>query len=77
MMRSPIIQILIGFVLVLSAAILAWLIVLGYLASTLFLDLSVFTMSMGGLMLGLVGSATFVKFEMGNKKAEKAQKKEE
>ena len=73
MMRSPIVQILIGFVLVLSAAILAWLIVLGYLASTLVLDLSVFAMSMGGLMLGIVGAATYVKFEMGKKKAEKKE----
>jgi hypothetical protein len=70
-MRNPVFQIVIGFVLVLLAAILSWLIVLGYIPSSFPLDLSVFAMSMGGLMLGIVGSATYVKFTWGkNKKKE-------
>jgi hypothetical protein len=45
--------------------------VLGYIPSSFPLDLSVFAMSMGGLMLGIVGSATYVKFTWGkNKKKE-------
>lgn len=69
-MRSPVFQIVIGFVLVLLAVILSWLIVLGHLPSSFPLDFSVFAMSMGGLMLGIVGAATYVKFNRGKNKKE-------
>jgi hypothetical protein len=61
-MRNPFLLIVIGFVMVLLAVVLSWLIVLQYLPSSFPLDFSVFAMSMGGLMLGIVGSATVVKF---------------
>jgi hypothetical protein len=67
-MRNPIFLIVIGFLLVLLAAVLSWLIVLGYLPSSFPLDLSVFAMSMGGMMLGIVGAATYVKFNWGKRK---------
>lgn len=67
-MRTPIIQIVVGFVLVLSATILSWLLVLQYLPSTFVLDFSVFAMSMGGLMLGIIGAASYVKLNINKKK---------
>jgi hypothetical protein len=69
-MRNPVFLILIGFVLVLLAVILSWMIVLGYIPSSFPLDISVFAMSMGGLMLGIVGAATYVKFTVNKRKKE-------
>ncbi len=57
----PEILILIGFLLVLSGAMLPWLIVLRVLESTLFLNFFSFTASVAGLFLGMIGSATYVR----------------
>jgi membrane associated rhomboid family serine protease len=53
--------ILIGFVMVLLGAILPFLMVMQILTSTIFLNFFSYAMSVGGLMLGIVGSAYFVR----------------
>ena len=50
-----------GFVLVLLGAVIPWLIVLGYIPSTFFLNFFAFGASVAGLFLGIVGAATYVR----------------
>lgn len=51
----------IGFILVLAGAVLPFLIVMKILPSTLFLNFFAFTISVGGLFLGIIGAAMYVK----------------
>ena len=60
-MPNPFLLIIIGFVMVLSAAILSWLIFLRILPSTFLLDFFTFGMSVLGVLLGVAGSASYVK----------------
>lgn len=52
--------IVIGFFLVLLGAVLPFLIVLGVVESTLFLNFLAFGASVVGVFLGIIGVATFV-----------------
>jgi hypothetical protein len=52
--------ILFGFILVLTGAVLPFLIVLQILESTLFLNFVSFTASISGLLLGLAGAGMYV-----------------
>ena len=60
-MQNPFLLIIIGFVLVVAAAVLSWLIFLHILPSTYLLDFFTFGMSVLGLFLGLVGAALYVR----------------
>jgi len=60
-MPNPLLLIIVGFVLVLAAAILSWLIFLRILPSTYLLDFFTFGISVLGLLLGVAGSASYVK----------------
>jgi hypothetical protein len=51
----------IGFALCLLGCVLPILIILGVLASSLFLNLFSFTATVAGIFLGLVGAATLVR----------------
>lgn len=53
--------ILIGFVMVLLGAILPFLMVMQIITSTIFLNFFAYTLSVAGLMLGIVGSAYLVR----------------
>lgn len=56
--------IVIGFILVLTGAVLPFLIVLGYLPSTLLLNIMAYIASTVGIFLGVIGVAMYV----GNKR---------
>lgn len=53
--------ILIGFALVLAGAMLPFLMVIRVLASTFFLNFFSFGATMAGLLLGMIGAATYIK----------------
>ena len=53
--------ILIGFFLVLAGAVLPFLMVIRVLESTFFLNFFSFGATMTGLLLGMVGAATYVR----------------
>ena len=53
--------ILIGFFLVLAGAVLPFLMVIQVLESTFFLNFFSFFATMAGLLLGMVGAATYVR----------------
>ena len=57
----PIHLILVGFFLVLAGAVLPFLMVTRVLASTFFLNFTSFGATMAGLLLGMVGAATYVR----------------
>ncbi len=69
-MERPVLTIVIGFIMVLGAAILSWLIVLKYIPSTILFDLFVFAMSIGGLVTGIVGAASYVKLKKDRERKE-------
>jgi hypothetical protein len=69
-MPNPFLLIIIGFVLVLAAALLAWLIFLRILPSTILLDFFTFGMSILGVLLGVAGSASYVKMTRDRRKKE-------
>jgi len=50
-----------GFVLVLTGAVLPFLIVMKVLESTLLLNFIAYTVSFAGLMLGVIGAAFYVR----------------
>jgi hypothetical protein len=54
--------ILIGFVMVLLGAILPFLMVMQILTSTIFLNFLSYTLSVAGLILGIMGSAYVVSY---------------
>lgn len=58
---SPLQLILIGFVLALSGVVLPLLMVLRVLDSTFFLNFASFTANLSGLLLGLLGAASYVR----------------
>ena len=53
--------ILIGFFLVLAGAVLPFLMVIQVLKSTFFLNFFSFGATMSGLLLGMIGAATYVR----------------
>jgi hypothetical protein len=55
--------ILIGFFLVLAGAVLPFLMVIQVLESTFFLNFFSFGATMAGLLLGMVGAATYVRIK--------------
>jgi hypothetical protein len=55
--------ILIGFFLVLAGAVLPFLMVTRVLASTFLLNFTSFGATMAGLLLGMVGAATYVRVQ--------------
>jgi len=55
--------ILIGFFLVLAGAVLPFLMVIQVLESTFFLNFFSFGATMAGLLLGMVGAATYVRLQ--------------
>lgn len=52
--------IIIGFFLVLAGAILPFLMVMGYIQTTFLTSILAYTVSVGGLFLGVLGSAMYV-----------------
>jgi len=56
MLHRPKLLLLIGFILVLMGFVFPFLMVMGFLESTLFLNFFSFTASMAGLMLGMIGA---------------------
>lgn len=57
----PVTTILVGFLLVVLGAVLAWLLVLHILPSTFLLNFLSYASSVMGLFLGLVGAALYVR----------------
>jgi len=57
----PVTTLLIGFLLVTSGMLLAWLLFLCLLPSTFLLNFLSYATSVAGVFLGLVGSAMYVK----------------
>ena len=53
--------ILVGFFLVLTGAVLPFLMVIQVLKSTFFLNFFSFGATMSGLLLGMIGAATYVR----------------
>jgi hypothetical protein len=51
---------IIGFFMVLAGAVLPFLIVIGIIPSTLFLNFLAYFISVGGLFLGFIGMAMYV-----------------
>jgi energy-coupling factor transporter transmembrane protein EcfT len=62
----PITTLLIGFLLVTTGMVLAWLLFLRILPSTFFLNFLSYTTSVAGVFLGLVGSAMYVRLNKKN-----------
>ena len=60
-MDNPLKLIAIGFVLLLSGAILPFLMLVGLLQSTLFLNLVAVVCSIGGLTTGFMGVAFYIR----------------
>jgi hypothetical protein len=63
MSSSPLKIILIGFALVVLGAVLPFLMVIHILKSTFFLNFFSYTASLVGLILGIIGSALYVKLK--------------
>jgi heme/copper-type cytochrome/quinol oxidase subunit 4 len=63
MTLSPLKMILIGFILMVLGVILPFLMVLHIIASTFFLNFFSYTASLVGLILGLIGSAYYVRLK--------------
>jgi hypothetical protein len=61
-MTNPKRLIIIGFFLVLFGVVAPWLMVLGYVKSTFFLNFLSYGASVSGLILGVIGSAMMSKF---------------
>ncbi|MGD2027777.1 MAG: hypothetical protein PVI99_08175 [Anaerolineales bacterium] len=57
MLQNPKRLIIIGFFLVLVGAVVPWLMILGFLKSTLFLNFLTYGASVSGLILGIIGAA--------------------
>jgi hypothetical protein len=57
----PVTTLVVGFLLVLLGAVLAWLLVLHILPSTFLLNFLSYASSVAGLFLGLVGAALYVR----------------
>ena len=57
MEQNPKRLVIIGFFLVLFGAVMPWLMILGYLKSTLFLNFLTYGASVSGLILGIIGAA--------------------
>ena len=62
MLRNPVHLILIGLVLVILGAALPFLMVIHIIRSTFFLNFFSYAASLAGLFLGLIGSATYVRY---------------
>jgi len=63
MSLSPLKIILIGFALVVLGVVLPFLMVLHILESTFFLNYFSYTASLAGLILGIIGSALYVRLK--------------
>jgi len=63
MSSSPLKIILIGFALLVLGAVLPFLMVIHILKSTFFLNFFSYTASLVGLILGIIGSALYVKLK--------------
>ncbi len=61
-MTNPKRLIIIGFFLVLIGAVVPWLMILGYLKSTFFLNFVTYGASVSGLILGIMGAAMMSRF---------------
>jgi hypothetical protein len=61
MTNRPILIIILGFFMVLLGWVLPFLIVIHVIPSTFFLNFLAFTLSTGGLILGTVGAALYVR----------------
>ncbi len=65
---SPLATILLGFVLVLLGAVLAWLMALRIIPTTNFvLPFISYAASISGLMLGFIGGALYIRINKNNK----------
>lgn len=62
-MFNPKRLIIIGFFLVLFGAVVPWLMVLGYLKSTFFLNFLTYGASVSGLVVGILGAAMMSKLK--------------
>jgi hypothetical protein len=58
---NPLLLLIIGFVLVLVGAAIPWLIVLRFIESTFFLNFLSFGSTVSGLLIGIIGTAGFVR----------------
>ena len=67
-MEKPLWLIGIGFVLEVAAIAVIVLILMGVLTSTFFLNFTAFGISVLGLFMGLIGSASLVKLRRGARK---------
>ena len=63
MLKSPWKIIFLGFLLVLAGAVLPFLMVINLVMSTFFLNFFSYTASLVGLILGIIGSAMYVRQE--------------
>ena len=63
MLKSPWKIIFLGFLLVLAGAVLPFLMVIHLVKSTFFLNFFSYTASLVGLILGIIGSAMYVRQE--------------
>jgi hypothetical protein len=63
MLNSPWKIILLGFLLVLAGAVLPFLMVIHLVKSTFFLNFFSYTASLVGLILGIIGSAMYVRIK--------------
>lgn len=63
MLKSPWKIIFLGFLLVLAGAVLPFLMVIHLVMSTFFLNFFSYTASLVGLILGIIGSAMYVRQE--------------
>lgn len=59
--KDPRLILVIGFVLVLTGAVLPWLMVMQVIPSTFFLNFFSFGCTVAGLMLGIVGAAYYAR----------------
>jgi hypothetical protein len=58
---SPVWILIVGFLLVVVGVLIPWLIVLGIIQSTFFLNFLAFGCTFVGVMLGIIGSAYLVR----------------
>ncbi len=65
--RQPVVMILIGFVLVTLGMVFPFLMVMGFLESTFFLNFFSAGASVAGMFLGLIGGAMYVKLKQKDK----------
>ena len=61
MERNPRLLLVIGFLLVLLGAVIPWLMVLKVIRSTFFLNFLAAGVSVAGLVLGVIGTAFYVR----------------